>query len=140
MFSKVRLFPSSSRALRIPQSQTFLYFHANVDEGGREVEEDERNCDGREKIFDLAEMREGILELDVLAASRKISIDRFQNTAGGFGWETGERQAGNDAVGFLESVFFQIYIDFFGAVGDDDQTRIADIFQFFRQFRINFKT
>ena len=132
MFSKVRLFPSSSRALRITQSQTFLYFHANIDESGREVEKDERNGDGREEIFDLAEADEGILELDILAAAGEIGVDVFQNTSGSSGREAGEREAGNDAIGFLKTVFFQIYIDFFGAVADDDQAGIVYIFSIFR--------
>lgn len=67
-----------------------LYFHANIDESGGEVEKDEGNCDGREKIFDLAKMRQGILELDILPATGQIGVDIFQNAAGSSGWEAGE--------------------------------------------------
>lgn len=80
------------------------------------------------------------MELDVLAAAGEIGVDRLQDAAGGFGWEAGERQARNDAVGFLKTVFFQIYIDFFGIVADDNQTGVSDALQFTSEVFFNFKT
>ena len=80
------------------------------------------------------------MELDILAAGGEIGIDRFQKTARSFRREAGQREAGNDAIGFLKTVFFEIYIDFFSAVIDDDQARILDFFQLFGQIFFDLKT
>lgn len=115
-------------------------FHANVDEGRREVEENKRNGGGGEEVFDLAQGGEGVLKLDVFPAARKIGVDVFQNAAGRAGREAGEREARDDAVGFLKTIIFQIYIDFFRRVIHHNQARIANALQFFCQRRIDFKT
>lgn len=80
------------------------------------------------------------MELNVLAAGGEIGIDAFQDGPGSSGRETRERQAGNDAVGFREAVFFQMYIDIFGTVADDDQAGIFYVSQFFCEIRLDLKT
>lgn len=116
-----------------------LTLDANINKRRREVEENERDGDGGEEIFDLAETRESVLELDVLAAAPEISVYISQNIARGLGREAGQRKARNDAVRFLKPAFFQIYINIFRAVVYDYQAGIFYTPQFLRQSRFNFK-
>jgi len=75
-----------------------------------------------------------------LPAASEIGVDVFQDAARGSGREAGEGEAGNDAVGFLKTVFFEIYIDIFGGVANHYQAVIIYVPQFIRQFFFDFKT
>ncbi len=102
-------------------------FHANVYEGGREIEKNKTYDDARKEIFDLAETEKGILNLNILSAAIEILKTMREDVFDGSARKSCQGNGGDDIVRFFNSMLCQMISQIFRAVTNDCYSVILDI-------------